>query len=219
MIALDLLSNDIIPLRTSDTGEDALEMMRDFIVQHLPIVNDEELLGLVGENDILDHDVLEPVGSYNLSSKHAKVLESDHLYEVMRLVAQYELTAVPVVDNNEKYKGLITASDLLMYYARTSNFVETGSIIVLAVQRRDYSLSEIARIAESENAIILSSFVESMGDGSLLRVTIKVNVQNVNGILSTFERFGYKIFATFNENLELDTLKERYDGLIRYLNI
>ena len=97
MIANNLLSNDIVPLRTSDTGEYALEVMRDFYVQHLPIVNDTELLGLVSETDILDHDVEAAVGSYGLSIPHVRVRGGDHLYEVMRLVAQFDLTAVPVV--------------------------------------------------------------------------------------------------------------------------
>lgn len=219
MIANELVSNEIVPLRTSDSGTDAMEVMHDFYVQHLPIVNDRELLGLLGENDVLDHDVNEAVGSYKLSLPHARVRHSDHLYEVMRLVAEYDLTAVPVVDGEGNYEGLITAGDLLNYYARTATFTESGSIVILEVQRRDYSLAEIARIAESENAIILSSFVESIGDGSLLQVTIKVNLQHVAGMLATFERFGYEVRGTFNEGTAVDTLRERYDALISYLNV
>ena len=219
MIASQLLSNDLVPLRTSDTGEDALAMMRDFLVQHLPIVNDRALLGLLSEDDVLDHDVNDAVGSYALSLPYARVRDGDHLYEVMRLVAEYDLTAVPVVEHNGDYGGLITAADLLNYYARTATFTETGSILVLEVQRRDYALSEIARIAESENAIILSSFVESMGEGSLLQVTIKVNHEHVEGIISTFQRYGYEVKATFNEGVAVDTLRERYDALISYLNV
>ena len=219
MTAQDLLSQDIVPLRTSDTGDEAMEMMHDFFVQHLPIVNDRELLGLLSENDILEHDSSEAVGSYALSLSHARVRANDHLYEVMRLVAQYELTAVPVVDAENNYQGLITSSDLLNYYARSASFTEVGSIIILEVQRRDYSLAEIARIAEGENAIILSSFVESVGDGSLLQVTLKVNREHVAAILATFERFGYEVNGTFNEGRTVDTLRERYDALINYLNV
>ena len=219
MIANELISNDLVPLRTSDTGELALETMHEFFVQHLPIVNDRELLGIVSESDILDNDAGEAVGSYRLSLPHAVVRDGDHLYEVMRLVAQYDLTAVPVVDADGNYQGLVTSADLLNYYARTSPFVETGSIIILEVQRRDYSLAEIARIAESEDAIILSSFLDSIADGSLLQVTIKVNHEHISGITSTFERFGYEVKATFNEGFALDTLRERYDALISYLNV
>ena len=219
MVANDLITNDIVPLRTSDSGEVALETMHEFFVQHLPIVNDRQLLGLISENDILDNDASEPLGAYPLPHTFPRVRGGDHLYEVMRSVAEHELTAVPVVDDEGNYEGLITAGDLLAYYARTATFVESGSILLLEMQRRDYSLSEIARIVESENAIILSSFLESIGDGSLLQVTLKVNVQHVSGILATFERFGYEVRGTFNEGMAVSTLRERYDALINYLNV
>ncbi len=219
MIAAELISNEIVPLRTSDSGNDALEVMHDFFVQHLPIVNDRELLGLLSEDDILENDPGAAIGSYSLSLPHAQARQQDHLYEVMRLVAEYDLTAVPVVDREGNYDGLITANELLGYYARTATFTESGSIIILEVQRRDYSLAEIARIAESENATILSSFVESAGDGSLLQVTIKVNREQVQSILSTYERFGYEVQATFNEGVAIDTLRERYDALLKYLDV
>ena len=63
MIAKDLISEEIVPLRTSDTGEDALAMMSDFHVRHLPIVNGSQLLGLISEDEILEFDAEESVGS------------------------------------------------------------------------------------------------------------------------------------------------------------
>ena len=219
MTASELYTNDLLPLRTSDTGADALEVMHEFYVQHLPIVNDGELLGIVSEDDILEHDVENELGNYATSLPQLRIRTADHLYEVMRMVAQYDLTAVPVVDAEDRYVGLITAADLLNYYARTSTFTENGSIVILEVQRRDYALSEIARIAESENAIILSSFVETAGDGSLLQVTIKVNHENVAGMLNTFQRFGYEVQGTFNEGEALDSMRERYDALMSYLSV
>ena len=111
MTASQLYSNEILPLRTSDTGADALEVMRDFYVQHLPIVNDRELLGIVSEDDILEQDAEADIGGYALSLPHIRIRAGDHLYEVMRMVAQYDLTAVPVVDNEGFYVGLITAGE------------------------------------------------------------------------------------------------------------
>ena len=209
-----------MPLRTSDTGNDALEIMSDFYVRHLPIVNNEELLGLLSEDDILDHDVNEPVGSYSLSAPRFYVRDTDHLYEVMRLVAEFKLTVVPVTDEQSNYLGMITREDLLAHFAAKSAFTEPGSIIILEMHRRDYSLTEIARIAESENASILSAGIAATGnDGSLIDVTLKLNRQTVGNLIATYERFGYEVKATFNENDYTDTLKERYDGLMMYLNV
>lgn len=219
MIAENLLSDVIVPLRTSDTGAEALSIMNEFFVRHLPIVNNEELLGLLSEDDILDMDVEEAVGSYKLSLIHPHVNVRAHLYEVMRLLAEHNLTVIPVIDDERTYVGMITLEDLLRYFANSSPFREPGSIIVLEMGRQDYSLSEISRLVESENAIILSTFVFTYQDTPRIDVTLKVNTQNISTILATFQRFDYQIKASFSANNYTDTLRERYDALMSYLNV
>ncbi|MCB0633458.1 MAG: CBS domain-containing protein [Saprospiraceae bacterium] len=219
MIAETLLSNTIIPLRTSDTGEEALGMMNDFYVRHLPVVNNEQLLGLMSEDDILNHDVEEAIGSYALSSPTPCVRLDDHIYELMRMLAEYNLTLVPVVDDRGNYSGLVTLEDLMRFFADSASFKEPGSIIVLEMTRRDYSLSEIARIVESESAVILNAFVQSQSDSPMIDVTLKINRQEINSIVSTFERYDYTIKASFNESEYVDSLRDRYDALISYLNV
>ena len=68
MTAKDLISTSIIPLKTSDTGMKALNSMEELKVFHLPIVNNEEFLGLVSQTDIEDLNTPdEALGNHNLS--------------------------------------------------------------------------------------------------------------------------------------------------------
>lgn len=219
MIAETLMSDSIIPLRTSDTGDEALAIMNEFYVRHLPIVNNEQLLGLLSEDDILNNDVEEAVGSYSLSLPHACVRQGDHLYEVIRLMAEYHLTVIPVIDEQHNYHGLITLENLLRSFAEAGSFREAGSIIVLEMTKPDYAMSEIARIVESEGAVILSSFITTTIDSTRIDVTIKINRQNILSILATFERYDYQIKASYNESEYIDTLKERFDSLMSYLRV
>jgi len=219
MIAENLISDIIVPLRTSDTGADALGIMGEFYVRHLPIVNKEELLGLLSEDEILDNDAEEAVGSYRLNLHQPFVRINDHLYDVMRLIAEYQLTAIPVIDDKKRYIGLITAEDLIRHFAESGSFQERGGIIILEMVRQDYSLAQLARIVESENAVILSSHVQTFPESPRIEVTLKINKQNILNILASFERFDFVIKATFNEMEYFDTLRERYDSLISYLNV
>lgn len=219
MIASNLISHDIIPLRTSDTGSEALSMMSDFYIKHLPIVNNKQLLGLVSEDDILNNDHEEAVGSYQLSMNRPYVKGNDHVYEVMKMMSDHQLSIIPVIDNDDNYLGLITQEELLRFFARCGSFTEPGSVIVLEVSKRDYSLAEIARIVESESAAILSSFITTNLESTHVDVTIKVNRKEIQHIIATFQRFDYTIKLTFQEEDYLDSLKERYDSLIAYLNV
>jgi len=220
MIASNIISHDVIPLRTSDSGNTALEIMGDSFIQHLPIVNNEQLLGLISETDILDQDANEAIGSYQLSLKRPFVKEDDHIYEVIRVLHEFRLTVVPVIDHEDNYKGLITQSDLLRFFAQTGSFTEPGSLVVLELSRRDYTLAEMARIVESEGAAILSSYVTTpLADGQMIDVTLKINRQEISRIIAAFERYDYLVKASFQEQEYFETLKDRYDSFINYLNV
>ena len=219
MVAESLISNEIIPLKTSDTGDEALSVMNDFYVKHLPIVNNHQFLGLISEDDILNHDVEEAIGSYFLSITRPYVNSNDHIFDVMRVFAETNLTVIPVINNENDYVGLISLEDLLRFFTYSASFTERGSIIVLEMNKTDYSLSEISRIVESENATILSSFVTSNKNSSLIEVTLKVNRQNLQAIIATFVRFNYSVKASFSESDYFDNLKDRYDSLMSYLNV
>ena len=54
MLAVELISNVIPPLKTSDTVQKALERMSEFKLYHLPIVNETQFLGLVSEDELIE---------------------------------------------------------------------------------------------------------------------------------------------------------------------
>jgi acetoin utilization protein AcuB len=219
MIARDLISEDIVPLKTSNTGEDALSLMSDFHVRHLPIVNNRQLLGLISEDEIMEYDTDEPVGSYELKMLHPYVHDRDHIYDIMRLLNEYRLTMIPVVDKDQNYLGVVSLHDLLRYFAESASFSEHGSVIVLSVNKHNYSLAQIARIVESEGGVILNSFITSSPDSTELQITLKINRPDIHKILSSFARFDYEITASFSESEYMDSLQEHYDSFMTYMNV
>ncbi len=219
MIAKDLISQTVLPVQTSDTGTEVLQQMKVYHLRHLPIVNHEQLLGVVSEDDVLIHDENDAIGTYRLSFLRPFSFENEHLFEVMTKMGRMQLTIIPVIDKKENFLGVITMEDLLQYFANHFSFAEPGSILVIETSRKHYSLSEIARIAESDDIIILSSFVNAIPDSHRVFVTLKLNRQDIQALKASLERFGYEISATFSEAEYHDGLKDRYDALMTYLNI
>ena len=219
MIASSLLSHIINPIRTSTSGKVALRMMNDYCVRHLPIVNNELYLGLVSEDDILNHNASDSVGSFELELTKVHLKDDDHLYKAIKLMSDNKLTIIPVIDKEENFLGVITQDDLLSFFANIGSFKEPGSIIVLEMTKRDYSLAEISRIVEAENAAILSTFITTSIDSDLVDVTLKINKQELKKIVTALERYEYRIKASFQEMEYFHSLKERYDSLMNYLDV
>jgi len=220
MLAAELIANTIPPVHTSDTIQMAADRMVEFRVRHLPIVNEEQFLGLLAETDFLgETDYHQPIGALALSLINPYVLEHQHIYDVMRLFYEQQLTIIPVLDVNQNYMGMISINIMVEYFAKLTSSADPGGIIVLEIGNKDNSLAHMAQIVESDNAQVLSSYIRTFPDSTRLEVTLKVNKQDISNITATFLRYGYDIKATFNHADNDDGSRDRYDSLMNYLNI
>lgn len=218
MMASAFIDLSIVPLKTSDTVAVAIDFFKEFSVRQLPVVQDNICIGLLSLDEIEEESTDVTVLDFiNLNYSFAS--NCDHIYEVMRAISEKSLTLFPVIDENNYYVGCITLGSLFKHYINCAAFSQPGSIVVLEIDKKNYSLAEIARIVESENKVILSSLLSSNGESDRLEVTLKLNSAQIQNLLATFERFGYSIKATFDEEDVKDTLKNRYESLMSYLNV
>lgn len=220
MIARQLVSENILPLKTSDTGTIALKWMDENKVSHLPIVNSGNYVGLISEKDILDlNDYEQVLGNHSLSLDQVFVRDTQHIYEIIELFEKHLLSILPVVDNNDIYIGSITTQSLLTYLSSSFSVNMPGGVIVLEMSQNDYSLTEISNIVESNGAKILSCFLGSHTNSTFLEVIIKLSTTEMDAILQTFARYNYIVKATFGDHEDVEDMKDRYDSLMNYLNI
>jgi acetoin utilization protein AcuB len=220
MLAVELISDTVPPVHTSDPIQKVVDRMIEFRIRHLPIVNEEQFLGLISEDDLIgESDLTVPIGTLALSLVNPYVLEDQHIYDVIRMFHERQLTVVPVLDAQTNYLGLITINALTGYFARLTSVDVPGAIIVLEINNKNNSLAHMAQVVESDNAQILSSYVSTFPDSTRMEVTLKVNKKDISTIIATFLRYGYDIKATFNHTGDSDNSRDRYNSLMNYLNL
>jgi acetoin utilization protein AcuB len=219
MVAAELISHSIPPLKTSDSVQKAVNRMAEFRVHHLPIIQKQQFLGLISEDDILEiADYSLPIGAITLSLLNSFVYEDQHIYEVIRVLNSQKLTVVPVIDEKSQYKGLITIESLFSHFATITSLEEAGGIIVLEIGNRDNSLAHIAQIVESNDAQILSSYMNNIPNSSQLEITIKINKVDISQIVASFLRYDYVVKASYNHTNRDNGAKDRFDSLMNYLS-
>ncbi len=221
MLTKELISDEVPSLKTSDTGIKALYWMDIFRISHLPIVNNEKFLGLISDTDIYDMNTPdEAIGNHNLSLYSPYVLDYQHVYDAIELVSRLKLTVVPVLDIDKNYLGLITVQRFIQYMGDLFGIKNPGGIIVLQLNTNDYSLSQIAQIVESNDAKILSLYIQAFPDSKVMDLTLKINRIDLGGIIQTFIRFDYLIKASYSEHNDLESLySSRYEQFMHFLNI
>lgn len=221
MLAKDLISDLVPSLRTSDSGLDALNWMEVFRVSHLPIVNNKILLGLITDTDIFDlNKPEEPLGNHQLSLTAPYVFYNQHIYSVIEIASRLQLSVLPVLNQDKEYLGLITQTDLLKNYAELIAAHTPGGIIEIEMPAYEYSISEIARIIEDADTKVLSFYVNQHEEDGPLKITIKLNREDITPVLRAFDRYDYSVTASYSEKSTVDeVVKKNYDALIRYLNV
>ena len=220
MIAKELINDSFPPLKLSDTGLKALNWMEEFRLEHLPIVDGLNYIGLASEADILKLSSLEqPLANHNLPLIKPFIRFNQPVFEVVKLISQDKLTIVPVLDATNSYIGLITLSDVLRHYSDSGIFDDAAGVIVLEMGAKSYSMSEIARLIEDEDARILSMYITPNAENETIDMTIKINQPELSRILSSFMRHGYLVKEHYHQSEFMDDLKSRYDSLMNYLGI
>jgi acetoin utilization protein AcuB len=220
MLAKQLIKDIIPPLKQSDTGLKALGWMEEFRVSQLPIINIHEFVGLITEDEILNmNDTNQPLSTYNLALIRPYVFEYQHVYDAIKIIGEYKIGIVPVLNEQKEYIGVITSQEIMENFSSISAIQNPGGIITLELNIHDYSMTEIANIIESDNVSILSSYISSVLDASKLEVTLKLNKTDLTRVLATFQRYNYNVKASIHQSEFSEDMKNRFDSFMNYLNI
>lgn len=195
--------------------------MNEWRVSHLPVVKeDAKYMGLVSEDDIYNMaDPSERIGDRFTHLPKPFVEAESHIYEVMKLFSDLKITVIPILDEHSAYIGSTDILQVMSQITAVNSISEPGSVVVLLMSKHDYSLSEIARIVEGNHSKILSAFITSRKDSTEIEVTLKINADNIDRIIHTFNRYDYTIKATFQKGNFEEDLKRRYDELMHFLTI
>lgn len=220
MTAEEIIDSSVPYVTTKYTLSRVLSFMDTFKISHMPVVEGDKYIGLVSEDEIYDRDSFEePVSGMGvLPAPH--VLSSQHIFDALAVAVRFNIPVVPVIDTDHKYLGSISLQTLMSSMANITNVEAKGAVLILEMGVHDYSLSEIARIVESENGRILASYVTEYEDSTKIDVTIVLNQTEISPVVKSLERYGYKVNAFFSGvNMMDDFYRDRYDLLMNYMKI
>lgn len=218
MLTRDLISNSIPYLHKSDTVYRALQLMNDHHVAHLPVVEDESYLGIISEEELLQNDEGTPLTELPITDGPTSVRANEHFLKAIQTAVANGLSIVPVVEEKQLV-GIVTYNELLRNASEFMSLNQPGALIVLEMDGRNYSFTEINRIVESNDAQITQLNTLTDPETGVLQVTIRVNKLEVSALLGTFQRYEYNVKYYFGEEVFENELKSNYENLMHYLKI
>jgi len=205
-------------LKPTDSVAFALGLMMELRVRHLPVVSaDGILLGLISEEQLLDAAGPEAAVETILGSRVISVLPDSHVFDGTQVMMKYDLTTVPVAREDGSYVGLVRRHDVFGWFARMLSTHESGAILALEIDPRDYALSKLLYTVEQNDVKVLSVATERMEHK--VGVTLKLNVKDASRVRHMLEHHGYNVVAAFGEDEGDEELMDRIQAFMRYLEV
>ena len=221
MLAAELIDPMLPALKPTDLVGQALVWMEEHRVGQLILTDQGDYRGIVSEELLMDvADDERPLRDVMCLFEQIFVNEDQHMLEVLGLAIQHQMQVIAVIGEGREFSGTISVNELLKKFAQDLGVQEVGAILILNMNERDYSMAEISRLIESNNVKIISSYFSSaaLGMPDRSRLTLKLNRRDITPVISTLERFGYRIESAF-ANAPVESIdQERLDLLLRYLN-
>jgi len=219
MLAASIAQKNLPLLHLEDSVSFSLQCMEDFDVQHLVVVKDDYFLGIIGKSDLLDAN--ESNALEVLSDQFLKIgiTANAHFLIALDLFTKHQLSLLPVLNDQQECVGVITNAQLNDSLAHFLGVAMQGAILVLSISPFQYSLSEMSRIVESNNAQIiqLNSYYDEIN--SNLVITIKLNKEEAGAIIATFQRYEYQILHYFGITPLSNDIENHYHHLMNYLDV
>jgi CBS domain-containing protein len=114
ILVKDLESKPVIVVYPADEISDVAKKLVQNSINHLPVVDNEgKLMGIVTSWDIANAIAKGKVKLKDVMTKKVVIAREDEPVDVIaRRIDKYEISGLPIVDKDNKVKGMITAEDI-----------------------------------------------------------------------------------------------------------
>ncbi|MGG0656314.1 acetoin utilization AcuB family protein [Rummeliibacillus pycnus] len=205
MLVEEIMNTNVITLQPSHTIKDAVKIMKEHKIRHLPITdNHNKLVGLITERDLKN-----ALPSSLLKNKDERVYEQtletvmisqpivghplDFIEEVALILYEHRIGCMPIVSGGELV-GIITGTDLLYAYIEITGATKPSSQIEIRVSDKIGTLHEITQIFTNHHASILSVLVyPDKQDEKQKILSIRVTIMNPLSIIDDLRKEGFDV--------------------------
>ncbi len=214
----EYINNDYKALDVTETVAAVQDFFDEVNFSHFPVVEESVYIGCIPCDDAETFDRDKTLSNYRYALEGFFARTNMTWLDVLELFARNNSNVVPVLDENNAYVGYYEIPEIIKMFNETPFLKEPGGIIVVENNIREYSMSQIVQIVESNNGKVLGVFI-SDATVDTVQITIKTTLGGMNEIIQTFRRYNYGIVSEHQEDTYLSSLKERSDYLDKYLNM
>jgi acetoin utilization protein AcuB len=201
------MTKNVITVLPHEKIIDAFELMQRQGIRHLPVVEKDELKGLVTDRDIRLALIPSPLSSpedrmYHLGAleKVEEIMTSDlitvepttTIEEAAKLMAHHKIGAVPVVTDG-RLVGILTETDILRVFIEMLESIQSSSRLDVVLGNRPNALDDVYRLLEAGHARVISVSMSSEDTIGSKVYSFRIQRTPVEPLVLSLEKAGYRV--------------------------
>lgn len=205
MIVEQMMNTNVVTLQPTHSIKDAINLLRENKIRHLPITNEEgQVVGVLSDRDIKDatpstlienqqQDIyatpIEEIMTKNPIIGHPL----DFVEEVATIFYDQKIGCLPIVSSG-KIVGIVTETDLLYKYIELTGAHQPGSQIEVRVPNKPGILFEVSKVFHDHHSNVLSVLVyPDLQNNNNKILVFRVKTMNPLGIIEDIRKEGFDV--------------------------
>ena len=160
------MSKNLITVKETDSVTKDKLLIREHDISHLPVMEDENLKGIVTDRDI--RQVLIPSETLkvkDIMTRQPVTVPWDHTVgEAAEILLKHNISGLPVVDHKGRVTGIITKGDLFKVLVPLTGTGKKGIQFALKLVNRRGALKEITDIVRANGGRMMSILTSYTAD-------------------------------------------------------
>lgn len=181
-----------VTITSMTSARKALDIMQSKRFSNIPVVDDGKMVGIIAKEDIINQyfcgekgctlmeDTL--VGDI-MTTHYVTIKKMDYIEKAIQLLKEKDVSALPVIDTENKLVGIITRTDVFDAFSDAMGSDNKGARIYMVIPEFVGQLAKIANIVRHHGISIEALSVFDSGIINTKQVIMKVNAKDVDQLV------------------------------------
>lgn len=196
MLVKEIMIKKVISITKKDTLQKAYQLMKEYSIRHLPVVEKGNLIGIVSDRDLRRALIPSLIDKINISEIMVKspitVTPQTDIEEAAKLLCIHKIGCLPVVAG-KKLVGIISETDLLSVLVKILGLIRSSVRVDVVLGDSPKAFVEVTRIIKENKGDIISVGMSAHENKKDRIYYFRLEARNVEPIVLALKKAGYKV--------------------------
>ncbi|MBW2039744.1 MAG: CBS domain-containing protein [Deltaproteobacteria bacterium] len=192
------MAKKLVTIRKDATISDAIRLMKEHSIRHLPVIEGGKLVGWVTEGDIHQAylaSLIEQLSVGDIMIKNPITISPGaNLEEAAELLYRHAIGGLPVVDGG-KLVGVITVADIMAAFIEVMGILKESSRIDVILGGKPHAFESVSRVIMDHGSEIISVGMSAHQDRKKRVYYLRLTKCDVHAVANKIEEVGYKVVS------------------------